>query len=397
MAQQAQAVVQATPPPIIVTTAIRAKAEDNLRRAKVQLVIHQPFYASIVLKRRIEINDTIPSAYCTALGKIVLGTVWFSSLTVQECVFVLAHECSHYIMLHHMRVGWRKPRQANIAMDKVINDILIHNKIGTAPKEGVFMEGAREFAWEQLYDTPDEEGGGGGGDSPYTPGTGTDDLSGEGIGDVTPEQLEELKQEVIQARMASQKVGKLPSGMEKLIDELINPPTPWYTLLERYMLFQIKAGTSWRRPAKRFIGHDLYLPSVGTENCMGTVVIQMDESGSVDDKQIQHFGGHISKIIETCRPEKVILLHTDTEVDKHVDEYTLDDMPLTIKTYRRGGTDMTAGFKWCADNGVEPDVFICLTDGYTPFGEPQPYPVVWLITSDVVADHGETIHYEVVE
>ena len=57
---------------------------------------------------------------------------------------------------------------------------------------------------------------------------------------------------------------------------------------------------------------------------------------------------------------------------------------------------MTAGFKWCEDNGVSPDVFICLTDGYTPFGEVQDYPVLWLITTqDIAAPHGETIFYDV--
>jgi hypothetical protein len=44
---------------------------------------------------------------------------------------------------------------------------------------------------------------------------------------------------------------------------------------------------------------------------------------------------------------------------------------------------------------VEPDVFITLTDGETPWGAAPGYPVVWLVTGkDIVADHGETIYYE---
>jgi len=383
--------VQQPAAPVQVTPAMRAKAEDNLRKAKVQLVLHQPFFASIILKRRIEIKDDVPTAYVTAAGKIVVGTEFFSTLTVQQAMGLLAHESMHYAMMHHIRVGHRKPRAANSAMDKVINDILKASGM-ELPPNGTFMEGAKDYAWEQLYDDTEEDGGGGKG--PYQPGTGNDDLSGEGIGDVTSEQIEEIKQELIQAATAAKSRGTMPVGMDALIADIINPVTPWHQLLERFMLLQIKAGVSWRRPNKRFIGHDLYMPSAGLEPRMGTVVIQIDESGSVPDSTMPHFGGHLNKIIELCKPEKVYVLHTDSRV-AFVEEFSAEDYPITFTTHARGGTDMAEGFKWVEDNGVEPDVFITLTDGETPWGEAPGYPVVWLVTGkDIVADHGETIFYE---
>lgn len=377
---------------VTVTAVMRAKAEDNLKKARVQVVLHQPFFANIILRRVIELKDDVATAYCTAAGKIVVGTAFAAKLTVRQLVGVLAHEAMHYAMLHHLRVGWRKPRPANIAMDKVINDILTASGM-ELPPEGIFQDGARDYAWEQLYD----ENEGGGGDGPYTPGTGNDDLSNEGVGDVTPEQIEGIKRELIQARQAAAKQGTLPAGLEKLIEEIINPVTPWFVLLERFMLLQIKAGTSWKRPNKRFVGHDLYLPSIDTQPKMGTLVIQSDESGSIDVLTTTHWNGHINALIELCRPENVIVLHTDTVVAK-AEEFEASDYPIAFKTYAAGGTDMTAGFRWCADNGVEPDVFVCLTDGYTPFGEAPGYPVVWLITTHgIEAPHGETIYYEITE
>lgn len=378
---------------VTVTAVMRAKAEDNLKKAKVQVILYQPFFACIILRLVIEIKDDVATAYCTAAGKIVVGTAFAAKLTVKQLVGVLAHEAMHYAMLHHLRVGWRKPRPANIAMDKVINDILIASGM-ELPPEGIFQDGARDYAWEQLYD---ENEGGGGGDGPYTPGTGNDDLSNEGAGDVTPEQIEGIKRVLIQARQAAAKQGTLPAGLEKLIEEIINPVTPWFVLLERFMLLQIKAGTSWKRPNKRFVGHDLYLPSIDTQPKMGTLVIQSDESGSIDVLTTTHWNGHINALIELCRPESVIVLHTDTVVAK-AEEFEASDYPIAFKTYAAGGTDMTAGFRWCADNGVEPDVFVCLTDGYTPFGEAPGYPVVWLITTHgIEAPHGETIYYEITE
>ena len=202
---------------------------------------------------------------------------------------------------------------------------------------------------------------------------------------------------LIQARQAAAKQGTLPAGLERLIEDIVNPVTPWHILLERFMMLQIKAGVSWRRPNKRFVGHDLYLPSTDVQPKMGTLVIESDESGSIDVVTTTHWNGHINKIIELCRPERVIVLHTDTVVAK-AEEFEADDYPIVFKTYAAGGTDMTAGFKWCVDNGVEPDVFVCLTDGHTPFGEAPGYPVVWLITTHgIEAPHGETIYYEITE
>jgi predicted metal-dependent peptidase len=379
-------------PPAPPTAAERAKAADNLRKAKVQLVIQHPFFASIVLKRTIDIRDDVPTAYVTPTGKIVMGTAFLAKQTVQTTMGLLAHETMHYAMMHHMRVGWRKPRVANKYMDFVINDILKAAGM-ELPEGGAFQDGAREYAWEQLYKEDEDEGG----EGPYTPGHGNDDLSAEGINDVMPEQIEQVKQELSQALSVAKNKGNIPAGMERLINDIINPRTPWFQLLERYMTHLIRSGQSWRRPNKRFACHDIYMPTHDKTPHIGTLVIESDESGSIDVVTTTHWNGHINRIIELCRPERVIVLHTDTVVAK-AEEFEADDYPIAFKTYAAGGTDMTAGFRWCVDNGVEPDVFVCLTDGYTPFGEAPGYPVVWLITTrDIEAPHGETIYYEVRE
>lgn len=376
--------------PIVVTPAMRKKAEDNIRKAKVQLVIHQPFFASIVLKRRLTLRDDVETCFIDQSGHITLGTAYISGLTVQQTMFELCHESMHYAMLHHIRRGWRKPRPANIAMDKVIDDLLINNGL-TKPDPVKHFPGSANFAWEQLYD--ENEGGGGGGGTQYQPGTGRDDLS-DGGEQMTPEQVEEIKQELLQAQQAAKSQGKMPANLKGLIEDIINPSTPWYELLERFMTQYVNSDLSWRRPNRKLMASiGTYMPSVGKAPAMGTVVIQIDESGSVSDRELQHFGGHMNKIIESCNPEKVIVLHTDSRVGK-AEEFAVEELPIQFKTYCRGGTDMTAGFKWVEDHGVEPDVFVCLTDGETPFGEPPGYPVVWLVTGKMEAPHGETIQYE---
>jgi predicted metal-dependent peptidase len=60
-----------------------------------------------------------------------------------------------------------------------------------------------------------------------------------------------------------------------------------------------------------------------------------------------------------------------------------------------GGTDMPAIFSKLEEEAIKPDVLIILTDMYTGYGEPPGYPVIWVATSDRVADHGETIPIKV--
>lgn len=389
-----------------VTTAVRTKANDNLRKARVQLVLNQPFFASIILRRQIALDDAVPTAYVTPSGHITMGTGFTAAQTVAQTMFVLAHETMHFAMLHHLRVGHRNRRAANEAMDKVINDILIESGL-TPPVTGVFQPGAAKYAWEELYVDPPkrkkkkgEDGDGpcggndDGDDDDYEAGNGNDDLAqGKPL---TAEQVEGIKQELNQARAAAKQAGKLGGALDKLLEGIVNPPTPWFSHLERFMTMLAKADLSWKRPRKALMPQGLYLPNQGQIAKMGTVVIQQDESGSITMPMLKHFTGHINKIIESCKPELVIVLHTSTYV-AHVDEYTEEDFPIIGHTKTTGGTDMTAGFEWIQKMGIEPDAFICLTDGYTPFGEAQLYPVVWLCTTDVVAPHGETIPYEIVE
>jgi predicted metal-dependent peptidase len=125
---------------------------------------------------------------------------------------------------------------------------------------------------------------------------------------------------------------------------------------------------------------------------MGELVIQVDVSGSISKQELDHYNGHLARIIEMCSPDKVHVLYVDTDVLRH-DEFEFgEEFALTFLS--GGGTDMPAGFDYLSQQGISPDVMVILTDGYTDFGEAQSYPVVWCISSEVEATHGENVHFE---
>ena len=69
---------------------------------------------------------------------------------------------------------------------------------------------------------------------------------------------------------------------------------------------------------------------------------------------------------------------------------------VSITHYSGGGTDMEAAFEYMADQGINADCTVVLTDGYTGFDDNRApdCPVVWCISTKVEAPYGETIHFE---
>lgn len=397
-----------------ITEAQRKKASDNLRKAKVQVACSQPFFGQVVLGRKVSIEDNCPTAWVTPRGKITLGTRFAAALTVQQLVFVLAHEAMHYILLHPLRRGWREPNPWNYAADAVINDVLKEAKVGEFVPGCVDMPGSKDKTTEKVYDELPRQAGGkgkgkpGGKDVGEPGGTGSDLQEAEdgegGSGKLLDESErreieQQAAQELAKAAQVAKEQGKLPAGMERLIDEIVNPKTPWHQLLERFMTNFVASDLSWRRPQRRFVAHRIYMPAADKVPQMGVVVVVIDTSGSIGPKELSHFLGHVNSILERCRPEKVIVIPCDAQAYEPT-ELTIDDLPITEAMAKRmgkggGGTSFKPPFKMVEKNGWEPEVLIYLTDMYGDFPDKAPaYSTIWLSTSEIAkAPFGDVIMY----
>jgi predicted metal-dependent peptidase len=372
-----------------VLTASELKVFDfNVSKAKTQIVLQHPFWAVILLKREVIYDYNVPTASINRQGQIKVNPRWAKDFTVGNLQFLLCHEVGHELFDHINRRGHRKPGRWNRAGDAVINDTLIQCKVGDFIDGGINMPGSMDQTADHIYDgfgdDDDDNPGGIGGDI---------DESGEPL---TPEQIEEhtheLQNEIAQAAQAAKMQGKMPSVLEKLVAQILAVKTPWYEILERHMVKFIQSGYTWARPNRRYSGAGTYLPSTGQAQTMGTIVLEVDVSGSVTKKEMSYYAGHFARIVEMCNPERVHVIYVDTRVQKHVVFEQGEEVSLEYDGC--GGTDMTAGFRWCAAENITPEVFVCLTDGYTGFGTDPGYPVVWCISSDKVASHGETIHFD---
>jgi predicted metal-dependent peptidase len=363
----------------------------KLDKAKVAIVTQHPFFASILLKRKLIEDNSIPTAAVDQRGQIYYNKDFIEKLSVDQAVFLLAHEVGHVIGQHAARRGARQARRWNIAGDAWINDMLKDAGIGDFITGGVDMPGSKDDTVDAIYNRlPEDQGGEDG--SGRVPGIG-EDLIERGsplTGDEADKIDAEIRVEVAQAAQAAKMQGKMPASLQKIIADLIDPGTPWYEILERYMTSFKRGEVSWARPNRRF---DQYLPSPGKVAEMGEVVIQIDVSGSISPRELNYYNGHLARIIELCAPERVHVLYVDTAVCKH-DTFERGE-EFALEFYAGGGTDMEAGFKYIEDKGIDPEVFVCLTDGYTDFNASSKpaYPVVWCISTDVEAPYGDVIHF----
>ena len=370
----------------------QAEVERKVSKAKALLILDHPFFGTAVSRRPIKYGNEVPTAGMSATGQMLLNPAWVEPLTVKNIMFLLAHEAMHYMLAHALRRKHRDHNAWNVACDKVINDTLIDAGVGDFIDGGVTMDDGRNHASEELYDENDDDCDGG---------IGKDvgdivDENGQVLDDAQMKQLEaQSKIEAIQSAKLAKQSGKLPSSIERIVDEMVNVITPWHEKLERYMTSKVKDGYSWNRPNRRFVGQGIYLPGYDYVPRMGEIVLAVDTSGSLSSKELAYFNAHINRILETCLPEKVTVIYCDYDIGG-TQEYTPDDLPLVLKPVGGGGTSFKPVFEWLDSYDGEVECLVYFTDGWgdqNELGEPA-VDTVWLTTDRDEFPFGEVITFE---
>ena len=408
------------------------KAEKLMQSARAQLAILEPFFSTLLFKYPLKKADFIPTACVDPKGQIYYNAEFVEKLSVYELQFLLCHEVLHIVYQHTLRRGERDPRLWNYACDMVINETLVSLNVGT-PLDGCLRyHGAETMTSEQVYERiKDQEEfqskgseGNNWGSSDTQNGTGDSlsDIVGNGDASSTPQENDPLaearkklggalteserrrvsaeakinaSEAASMARMSGSNIGTAKGNFLRRLDEFIMAERfPWHKALAQFMNKFVNQDQSWKRPNRRF--QDVYLPTTDRQPAMGDLVIGIDTSGSIGDKELAFFGAHVNTIIEECKPEKIYLLWCDTEVDT-VEEFTLEDLPIEFTPKGGGGTDMRAITHWVNDNTPDADVCVIFTDGYTPYpidGEETVY-TKWVLTTDYEApDHIDTLHFD---
>jgi predicted metal-dependent peptidase len=408
-------------------------ANELLSKAKAAVILDHPFFATLLLSMPFIQNDNIPTM-ATNGKQVIYNSAFVCSLTLNELIFVLAHETMHCVFQHMHRRGDKNPNKWNIACDYVINDILVKENVGDMPKmglldpqivvkgggtaEGVYGllpkeceqkgAGKKGGAMDQIFEPSNGDGDadaeGDGAPGQGKPGKGQGDAEGEGgftidkdghikpgpVDDATMEKENaDMRVRVAQAVNAAKLMGKLPGSLKGLVEELLKTETDWREVLRTFFNERTKTDLSYARPKRRFATTEYILPSLIGEK-LGSIVIGIDCSGSVSSEEQKMFGAEIKAIVEDCAPSSVTVIYWDTRI---IDTVTFGpDETFKLKDHGGGGTAVSPMFEAIERMDIPPVACVVLTDLAIPDFPNEPgYPVLWASTHGDSAPFGDVI------
>ena len=380
-----------------------------IEKDRMRLILKQPFFATILLKHKIIVNDNIPTARIDGVT-LEYNPNWYNALNPRERETLLCHEVLHVTNLHNLRRNSRDHRMFNVSCDYAINQYLkeppfelpegglydakydgqssenIYAQIQKDVKESEKPDAGNEESDDTSNDSNNDSGGDPGDDDSSL----LDELYDKCMGDVAdhpnPNNLDksELEAEskimVKQAMTVAKAQGKMPQNIEAMFNELLKPKVDWRSILARWIEGFCNGDYSWNVPNPIHMRNRIVMPTLMSD-AFADINIAIDTSGSMSDKVLQQavsevFAG-LSVYTENNQDDVALkVIYCDAEINK-VD--TIEHEGQVTKPCGRGGTLFTPVFDYIKSN--PPAGLIYITDGYGwDFPKHPSTEVVWIIT-----------------
>ena len=390
------------------------ETEKNLSKVRAFTALSYPFFGNLILKAEMSLTRAIPTAGTDGKNFYINPDFW-NGLTKQEKVFLLCHEVMHKGLCHHTRREKRNPDLWNQATDYAINLILVDSDLPLI-KGGLLDEKYRNMAAEKIYakllqeqeqkqnQSPDQDQEQKQNQSPdqdqeqkQNQSLDQDqeqnksswnfgavfDFPTEGENEQAElEQAEmEAKTSMQEALQVSKMIGKIPAGIDRVIEKLVDPIVNWQAELQEFFMEKVNSDYTFTVRNRRYSGA-VMLPGLYSEN-IGEVIFAVDTSGSVSKKELNQFATEIITVANDLEPEKLHVVWCDTQVkDPQIFEAgDLQDVSQ-LKPIGGGGTSFKPVFDYAEEKGIEPCCLVYLTDGYAGTSQLKDpgYPVLWALT-----------------
>lgn len=390
-------------------------AATRISKARIQLLLNAPFYATGVLRLATNIytdeewgrsgfpTDNLTA--CTDGYAIHYCESYVQKLSDKELMTLVAEEGLHCLLGHPYRRGNRDPVLWNLADDQAI----FHLCKGTSwfeLKDITIVPEYDRLSAEQIYakmqqkQSQQPKGG--------KAGKGVATIRLNGYGDVidgrdkdgkklSPAMMAAAEQEwrVVreQAERLAKQAGKMPGGLERGLENMRHADIDWRDIPRQFVASAISTDYRWVPPNKRHVRNGLYMPSIQREGT-GAVGVFIDVSGSVGQAEMDLFCGITQDFMDELKPSTLHVLFVDTKVQRH-EQYQAGET-LDFKTTGGGGTSFRPPFQFIEKHGIELDCALYLTDlESSEFPEEPPYRTLWVTTSrDLKAPFGEHIRIE---
>jgi len=395
-------------------------AEERLSKAVVAIMGHPRYtaLAGVLMIGEKTIEDDVPTA-CTNGRDVKYGRAFVDGLTDAKLRGLVLHEDEGHKLHRHLEI-WRwmydiDPHLANCACDYVINiKIVDDNKedgFAQLPDGGLVderfrgMDSAQVFNIlrkeqdEQSQDSQDNESEGDDEQGGMAESGGFDEHDWEGAQSLSDEDKRELARDIDEAiRQGAMAAGKMGGTGNRDLDELLQPQVDWREVLREFIQNTCAGNdySTYARPNRRLMSQGIIMPS-GISEQVGELVIAIDTSGSIGQRELTAFLSEVKGVCDTVKPDKLRLLYWGSSVvgDEVYDMRELDNLVKSTKPMGGGGTDVNCVTQYMIDESIKPQACIVLTDGYLYSGWGDwTCPVLWAILDNkgAVPDEGKAVH-----
>lgn len=367
--------------------------KNKLQAARTALVLDQPFFGALLMRLKM-VEDRRHKTMWTDGVSVGYNPEFVNEITSHELRGVLCHEVLHAVNGHTWRRGDRDPKRWNEACDYAINPIILDDAGLPLPEGALVDPRYKGLSVEQIYgqlrNTAQEEHqssdqiqpkAGQDGNSDSSDGQGGSEGLGWGEVRDTPDpdrsaELEsEWKMAITQATKAAEMYGKLPGSVRRMVDETLQEKVDWRSILQRFVQQSAQDDYSWRKPNARYLHLGLYAPALHSE-CMGSMVVVIDTSGSIDNRLLSQLSSEVNAIARGLMPEVIHVLYVDTKVNR-ADVFERGQ-EVEFHPVGGGGTDFRPAFDWVDAHALSPSCLVYLTDMMGAFPDTEPaYPVLW--------------------
>lgn len=379
----------------------KTSATKEMEEARMNMLLTLPFFGSIVLDMEMEESTEIEKAWTD--GKTIkFNPEFHSKSTFAQKKWTLAGLTTALAMKHHTRRGDRDEKLWQLCSDIVVYNMLQDSGL-EIPDDLPFdrWEATRfsDKSITEIYDIlyqeqPPPPGGGGededededeGGQPPPGGGEGGYDDIGDAVPSGDPADVKEVEKEwdnkVQQAINMQKRMGKGGTAFERIVQQIKkDSEVDWRKELRNFVEKITKGDYSWSMPNRRYLTTmGIYLPALHARE-IGKIVIAIDTSGSITDRELQQFEVELNKIFSEF-PTHIYVIYCDDEIN-HVDEFTAGSV-IKLNSHGGGGTDFIPVFEYVHEKGIKPECLIYFTDCYGDYPSRKPsYPTLWGSTTD---------------
>tara|TARA_R110001592_G_scaffold5632_1_gene31008 strand:- start:2340 stop:3530 length:1191 start_codon:yes stop_codon:yes gene_type:complete len=389
-------------------------AKERVTAGHISIMRSREFcmFSGVLSLGEITFTEDIPTAQTNGRD-VSYNPKFLDTLNQQELTFIILHEAMHrvYQQIHLWQHLFKEDAQlTNMSADYVVNAAIIEaqegsdtrTKIAVMPEGGLYDTKYQGMTTKQIFnalkkDKENQEGR-------FAPGQeegnkALDEHDFDGASELSKQEIDETSQAIDTALRQGELIrGQMGGKENKSVSKLLVPQVDWREQLLEWMtgICRSKDYSSYRRPSKRFIGQDIYMPSVIGQT-VESIVFAEDTSASVTDEERQFFRSELVSVCSSVKPKRVDLLYWDTEVANHevYEEGEYDSILTTTKPAGGGGTTVGCVNEYIRDKNLTPDAVIILTDGGVEedWGGVWQHPTLWVVTNDYyTSPHGKSIH-----